>query len=95
VVVLDHHHRRQIVAMRRHAAHEQRVFLHQSKPRRRLPRPGHFAVPSLLVDQPSQPPRAGRYSTGPRQTVQSDSLAEQDVPHLAVLTVGLKKTLGF
>ena len=86
VVVLEHYHRRQIMAMCWHATHQQWIFFNKSETRCCFPRPCHFTMPTVFIGQLPQPPSNRCYAACSCQAVQSNSLTQQYVPHLTTLT---------
>ena len=81
MVVLEHRHRTQIHTVRITPAHQHPILLHQPKPRRSLPR----SRQRILIPSPPQQRKhlmtLRRNPRTPRQQIQRNPLAQQQIPH--------------
>mmetsp|Transcript_20485 Transcript_20485/g.72437 ORF Transcript_20485/g.72437 Transcript_20485/m.72437 type:complete len:202 (-) Transcript_20485:65-670(-) len=78
MVVLEHRHGRQVHAVRRSAAHQQRILLHLPESRRRLARARHAAMPACRPRDVDGASRLRRNAAGAGQDVQRCPLRQQD-----------------
>lgn len=81
MVVFQHHHRRQVIPMGCYSSNQQWVLLYHSEARRRLPGSCNLSMPSTLSAQVRKSSCVRGNTTGPAQTVESDTFPEKNVSH--------------
>eukprot|EP00962_Isochrysis_galbana_P011447 scaffold3207_cov112-Isochrysis_galbana.AAC.5 len=78
MIVLEHHHVREVHAVRVGPAHEQRVLLDEAEARGGLTGAGHLAMPLVLSRHRHRRVRGRRHARRARQDVECRPLGDED-----------------